>query len=314
MKINKSSYENSVLESKTIVLDSNFSSSLSSGQGLSNSSKKPIHALTIDLEDWYQSSVDTSAPISKRVIRNTNILLDCLKARAVQATFFVQGKVAETFPDLIQEIQRHGHEIQSHGYSHIPLHFLDADSFREDLCRSIEVIEGITGQKVTAFRAPDFSIDETNLWALDVLVECGIEVDSSIFPMKTWHYGISGAPLHPYEVSTPKGASLLEVPVAVWSLGKRRLPISGGGYLRLLPYAVLRRGMQAIEAVGRPGVLYCHPYEFAPNEIDEYTGQVNPLFAIYQKLGRKYFVRRIEQLLQDFNFGRLDQCIAGMQI
>jgi polysaccharide deacetylase family protein (PEP-CTERM system associated) len=271
--------------------------------------KKLLHAFTVDLEDWYQSSVDTSAPITDRVIRNTHVLLAFLDEFGVKATFFAQGKVAETFPDLICEIQNLGHEIQSHGYGHIPLHLLNVSAFREDLSRSIKILEDITGQPITAFRAPDFSINEHNLWALDVLVECDIRVDSSIFPMKTWRYGISDSPLQPYELDTPKGNALLEVPVAVWVLGTRRLPISGGGYLRLLPYPVIQRGMRAIEREGRPAVVYCHPYEFVAEEIDEYAGQVNPFFAVYQKSGRRGFVRRLRRLLQEFKFGRLDQCL-----
>jgi polysaccharide deacetylase family protein (PEP-CTERM system associated) len=271
--------------------------------------KPLLHAFTVDLEDWYQSTIDTSAPITERVIRNTHILLDFLDEFGVKATFFTQGKVAETFPNLIREIQELGHEIQSHGYSHIPLHLLDVSSFHEDLNRSIKILEEITGQPVTAFRAPDFSITEQNLWALDVLAESGIQVDSSIFPMKTWHYGISNTPLQPYELNTPQGKALLEVPVAIWALKTRRVPISGGGYLRLLPYSVIRRGMQVIEKIGRPAVIYCHPYEFRAEEINEYTNQVNPFYAMYQKLGREALVRRLRRLLKEFKFGRLDQCL-----
>ncbi len=267
------------------------------------------HAFTVDLEDWYQSSVDTSAPITDRVLRNTYILLSFLDEFNVKATFFAQGKVVETFPNLIHEIQNLGHEIQSHGHGHIPLHRLDVSSFRNDLNRSIKALEDTLGKKVTAFRAPDFSIDNYNLWALDVLAECGIEVDSSIFPMKLWRYGISDSPLQPYQLLTPGGNALLEVPVAVWVLGAHRVPISGGGYLRLLPYALIQRGIRAIEQEGRPAVVYCHPYEFMPEEIDEYAGQVNRFFAFYQKSGRRRFVHRLRQLLQDFKFGRLDECL-----
>jgi polysaccharide deacetylase family protein (PEP-CTERM system associated) len=275
--------------------------------------EKPRHAFTVDLEDWYQSSVDSSAPITDRVIRNTHILLGFLDEFNVKATFFTQGKVAETFPGLIREIQKLGHEIQSHGYAHIPLHLLDVSSFRADLTRSIKILEDITGQKVTTFRAPDFSINTQNLWALDVLAESEIRVDSSIFPMKTWRYGISHSPIQPYKLTTPQGYPLLEVPVAIWILGRRRVPISGGGYLRLLPYLLIQRGMRAIEQEGRPAVVYCHPYEFVPEEVDEYAGQVNPFFAFYQKSGRRRFIRRLRRLLHDFKFGRLDRCLEVWQ-
>jgi polysaccharide deacetylase family protein (PEP-CTERM system associated) len=178
-----------------------------------------LHAFTVDLEDWYQSSVDTSAPITDRVIRNTHILLNFLAEFEVKATFFTQGKVAEAFPKLIRDIQQLGHEIQSHGHSHIPLHLLNPSSFREDLNRSIRTLEDITGQQISAFRAPDFSINQHNLWTLDVLAECNIRVDSSIFPVKTWRYGLADTPLQPYQVYTPEGQSVFEVPVAVWVLG-----------------------------------------------------------------------------------------------
>jgi polysaccharide deacetylase family protein (PEP-CTERM system associated) len=275
---------------------------------------QPTHALTIDLEDWYQSSVDRSASITARVVHNTCLLLKFLDEMDVKATFFAQGKVAERFPELIRNIHNLGHEVQSHGYSHIPVHHLSVAAFRDDVSRSSDILASITGQKVTAYRAPDFSINEQNSWALDVLAECGIQVDSSIFPMKTWRYGVSGTPLQPYELTTPNGSSLLEVPVAVGAFRKRRIPIAGGGYLRLLPYLIIRHVMRAIETEVRPAVVYCHPYEFAANEIDEYAGEVDPLFAIYQKLGRRRVVRRLKLLLQDFHFGRLDQCIEKWQI
>ena len=275
---------------------------------------KPSHALTIDLEDWYQSSVDRSAPITARVVRNTCLLLSFLDEMDVKATFFVQGKVADRFPDLIRDTYDLGHEIQSHGYSHIPIHHLSLSAFRDDVSRSSDILACITGQQVTAYRAPDFSINQKNEWALDVLAESGIQVDSSIFPMQTWRYGVSGTPLPPYELTTPNGSSLLEVPVAVGSFQKRRIPIAGGGYLRLLPYWVIRQIMRAIETEVRPAVVYCHPYEFAANEIDEYAGEVNPLFAVYQKLGRKRLVHRLKLLLQDFHFGRLDQCIETWRV
>lgn len=271
----------------------------------------PVCALTVDVEDWYQSCIDFDAPISERVVGNTGLLLEVLEARGARATFFVQGLVAEAFPGLVRDLVSAGHEVQSHGHTHRPLDRMSPAQLREELARGKAAVEDAAGVAVTAFRAPDFTIGTTNLWALELLAEAGFRVDSSIFPLRTRRYGIGGWELAPHVLELNGGGSLLEAPVAVAALGRLRIPVAGGGYVRLAPAAVLRRFLQGIVASGRPPVVYCHPYEFNTTELAEYRGRVPERFRRAQGLGRSAFAPRLANLLAAMRFGRLDHVLAA---
>jgi polysaccharide deacetylase family protein (PEP-CTERM system associated) len=272
----------------------------------------PMHAFTVDVEDWYQSCIDYDAPITERVLRNTGTILDLLDRSSVRGTFFVQGRVAETFPAMVAELVAAGHEVQSHGYSHRPLDRMAPAALREEFARAKATVEDAAGTEVTAFRAQDFSVLAGNLWALEALVEAGFTTDSSIFPMRAGRYGISGWPLEPHRLVL-SGGRLLEVPVAVGRLGPLRIPLAGGGYFRLLPEPVLERGIRAIGAGGRPAVIYCHPYEFAPGELRDHPGLPWKL-RVTQELGRRAFEGRMTALFRRLRFGRLDDVLAAWGI
>ena len=271
----------------------------------------PRCAFTIDVEDWYQSSVDFDAPITDRVLRNVARACAVLDEHKLKGTFFVQGRVAETFPRLLQELLAAGHEIQSHGYSHRPLFSMDRKALRTELEYARKTVEDACGVRVTSFRAPDFSIVRRNLWALEILAEAGFQIDSSIFPMHMGRYGISGWEIGPHLVQLPGGAEILEVPVAIATLVGMRIPVAGGGYFRLLPRPVLDLALRSVLASGRPAILYCHPYEFSPEEMDEFRGQVAPAFRITQGIGRSSFIRRVHYLLANLPFGRFDEVMAA---
>ena len=270
-------------------------------------------AFTIDVEDWYQSCVDYDAPITERVVRNVHRVVDILDEFGVKATFFVQGRVAETFPKLVQSLVDEGHEVQSHGHTHRPLSRMNRAELQDELERARAAVEDAAGIPVTAFRAQDFSICAGNLWALDVLAEVGFAVDSSIFPIRTPRYGIAGWPLGPHEVALPSGGRILEVPVAVWKGGPWRVPVAGGGYFRFAPAGLLTRALRSI-AVARPAVVYCHPYEFNATELAEYRGAASARLLFSQGLGRDSFVRRIRHLLTAMPFGRFDEALAAWNV
>jgi polysaccharide deacetylase family protein (PEP-CTERM system associated) len=274
------------------------------------SGSQAVAAFTVDVEDWYQSCVDYDAPITERVVRNVERLLAVLDESRVKATFFVQGRVAETFPGLVRDLVAEGHEVQSHGYSHRPLFRMSSDELHDELKRSRATVEDAAGLAVTAFRAQDFSIGTENLWALETLAELGFTVDSSIFPLRTPRYGISGWPLGPHEVELLGGGRLLEVPVAVWARGRCRLPVGGGGYFRVAPARLLARALQSI-ARTRPAIVYCHPYEFNATELAEYRGAASARLLLSQSLGRGSFVGRVRHLLRSMPFGRFDEVLAS---
>jgi polysaccharide deacetylase family protein (PEP-CTERM system associated) len=272
--------------------------------------REPVAAFTVDVEDWYQSSIDFDAPITERVARNVERIVTLLDECGIKGTFFVQGRVAESFPGLVQSLVAEGHEIQSHGYSHRPLFAMNRQQLRDELERARKTVEDAAGTEVTAFRAQDFSIVADNLWALDILAEVGFEVDSSIFPMRTARYGIGGWPLAPHRLPAA-GGTILEVPVAVWARGRWRLPVAGGGYFRLLPTALVRRALDAIAASGRPPIVYCHPYEFNDSELDDYRGVVPSRVRISQGLGRSAFLARMREIVRSTAFGRFDHVLTA---
>lgn len=269
----------------------------------------PLAAFTVDVEDWYQSCVDLDAPISERVVRNVDRLLEILDASGVKGTFFVQGRVADAFPGMVARLAAEGHELQSHGHTHRSLATMSRTDLREELRRARAAIEDAAGVGVTAFRAPDFSIGSANLWAVEVLAEAGFEVDSSIFPMRSRHYGISGWELAPHRIGFADGADILEVPVAVWEGRGVRLPVAGGGYFRLLPATVLARGLNTVAESLRPPIVYCHPYEFNAHELDDYRGQVPGRQRLSQAVGRGRFVPRLQRLFAEMPFGRFDRVL-----
>lgn len=274
----------------------------------------PLCAFTVDVEDWYQSSVDFDAPITERVVKNTERILEILDRRNIKGTFFVQGRVAETFPKLLQQLVEGGHEIQSHGYSHRPVNKMEKKELIIELELARKTVEDACGVQVTAFRAPDFTIDSENIWALEVLLETGFTIDSSIFPMRTHRYGISGYPTTPQRVQLPSGANILEVPVAIWSSGKVRLPVAGGGYFRLIPEIVLEKFFASM-MTRQPVVIYCHPYEYNPHDMDEYHRMnVSKAFLFTQGLGRTSYGKKIDYLFQRLPFGRFDQVLETWRI
>jgi polysaccharide deacetylase family protein (PEP-CTERM system associated) len=270
----------------------------------------PRNAFTVDVEDWYQSCLDYDAPITERVVRNVDRILDVLDDGGIKGTFFVQGKVAETFPDLVGSIVAGGHEVQSHGYSHRPLFAMNHRELRDELERAKKTVEDAAGTAVTAFRAQDFSILAGNLWALETLVDVGFEIDSSIFPMRSRNYGIPGWRLEPHYVVMDCDRRILEVPVAIWSIGRIRVPVAGGGYLRVLPRHVIETGFQSIGANDRPAILYCHPYEFNDGELAEY-GDVSRRLRYSQGIGRGSFPSKVQGLLRRFAFGRFTDVLVA---
>lgn len=256
--------------------------------------------ISVDVEDWPQSTWDRSLPITDRAARNTRRLLDILDELGSKATMFVLGRLAETFPEVVREMHRAGHEIASHGWDHQEVFRLSPEEFREDLRRSKGLLEDLTGQAVTGYRAPDFSIVGANLgWALETLAECGFDYDSSIFPIRGRRYGIEGWPTDPVQVELESGRSILEIPVATYHGLGRDWPLGGGGYFRLLPGFAARRAAARVLR-SRPFVLYCHPYEFDPREFREIEHAIPWKLRLHQGLGRSRFEGRFRRFVERF--------------
>jgi polysaccharide deacetylase family protein (PEP-CTERM system associated) len=269
--------------------------------------------MSVDVEDWFcvynLSRLISYADWDKcesRVERNTRRLLDLFRGHRVEATFFVLGWVAERFPDLVREIERAGHEIASHGYSHRLLTFMSPDEFRADLQRSLDVLARTVRQPVIGFRAPSFSLTPRTLWAAPILRECGIRYDSSVFPVG-FHpeYGMVDADLRPHQLIE----GVLELPMGVTEVFGSRVPCSGGGYFRLYPYALTRRLMRACNAQGRSVMFYLHPWEVDPGQPRVGGMPWSLRFRHYNNLDKTE--ARLNRLLADFPFTSARNVIGG---
>jgi len=275
-----------------------------------------LNALTVDVEDYYHVSgfegcVDRArwGEFESRIEASTGRILNALARAGVRATFFVLGWVAEHRPAVVRAIQEAGHEVGCHSYWHHLVYQQTPAAFREDLCRARNTLEDLTGAPVTAYRAPSFSVTRRSLWALDVLIEEGFLLDSSIYPTHHDRYGLAGAPLRPHRIVRPAGA-LVEFPMPVCRGLGYPLPVGGGGYFRLYPYALTRLGLRAINAEGRPFAAYVHPWEFDPDQPRLRPGWARA-FRHYVNLRRTE--GRLDRLLRDFPLGTISDALAALR-
>jgi polysaccharide deacetylase family protein (PEP-CTERM system associated) len=256
--------------------------------------------VSVDVEDWPQSTWDHALEISPRAARNTERVLDILALHRRRATMFVLGKFAERFPEVVRRIAREGHEVASHGYGHIEVFRQSPGEFQEDVRRSKQLLEELTGQPVLGYRAPDFSIVASTTWALDVLAELGFRYDSSVVPVETGRYGIAGWPTDPVCVLLPSGRTIVELPIATLTWLGRRWPVAGGGYHRLLPWTMIRWVVRHHLEHQEPFISYCHPYEFDATEFDTLELDIPLKTRLHQGLGRRGFQPKFERLLATF--------------
>lgn len=256
---------------------------------------------TIDVEDWAQSTLNPDLPLSDRAGPNMERVLDILAAEGVKATCFIQGKFAEKFPSCVKRIAAEGHEVASHGHGHIDVYRQTPQQFREDIRRAKGMLEALTGTPIRGYRAPNFSIVRSSLWALEILSQEGFLYDASINPAQLVRHGLLGFPDQPVQIRWPRTShSLIELPAATVSAFGRRWPVAGGGYYRLLPLSVIRWAVEKTVLAGKVFVCYCHPYEFDPREFRHFPGQLPLKTRLHQGLGRRGFERKFRRLLQEF--------------
>jgi polysaccharide deacetylase family protein (PEP-CTERM system associated) len=266
------------------------------------------NALTIDVEDYFQ--VSAFAPhidratwdnCECRVERNVHRILALLEQHNTKATFFTLGWVAQRYPQLVRQIVEGGHELASHGYGHERASDLTQAAFLEDIRSAKAILEDISGSAVVGYRAPSFSIGKSNLWAFDCLAETGHRYSSSIYPIVHDHYGMPDSPRFVHEVRP----GLIEVPITTLRAFGRNFPSSGGGYFRLLPYALTRWMLQRVNADdGQAGIFYFHPWEIDTQQPRIEGISAKTRFRHYVNIDR--VEARLNQLLTDFRWGRMD--------
>ena len=302
------------------------------------------NALTVDVEDYFQVHAFSGSiryedwdSFEPRVERNTHRLLDLLDSyngprttddghsRKPRATFFILGWIADRFPSLVKEIHGRGHEVACHGYAHKCIFDQTREEFTEDVKRTKAILEDLTGEAILGYRAPTYSITRKTLWSLEILRTLGFCYDSSIFPVRHDFYGLPDAPRFPcllsfngkgdvdfeeleYDSGTYLASdSILEFPLTTIRFGGYNIPVSGGGYFRLLPYSLTRKFLKGInEKEERPFIFYIHPWEIDPDVPKINGAGVISKFRTYVNLNKTE--NRFRRLLSDFQLSSISDC------
>ncbi|MEE9552883.1 MAG: XrtA system polysaccharide deacetylase [candidate division Zixibacteria bacterium] len=262
-----------------------------------------INAFTIDFEDWYQGceiyKVDSWHKFKTRIDHYCDQLLQLLDKHNTKATFFVLGYVAEKQPRLVEIIHKAGHEIGSHGYGHNQVYKLKPEEFNEEIVRTNDAIMSITGKHPIGFRAPIFSIIDGSYWAFDILLDNGYKYDSSMFPILNYRHGFVKSDRFRHMISADSGRQIDELPVTTGRLLGVNLPVGGGAYFRVWPYAVTKWGFKQVNKMKQPGIFYIHPWE-----IDSDPPKTKMPLRIhlthYHRLGST--LKKLDKLLSDFEF------------
>ena len=275
------------------------------------------NVMTVDVEDYFQVSAferyvgrDSWDDRECRVERNVDRILELFDSHGVKATFFTLGWVTERYPDMIKRIVGQGHELASHGWSHVRVTQQQPAEFRQDILRTKALLEDVSGQEVIGYRAASYSIGANNLWALELLQETGHRYSSSIYPIKHDLYGMPDAPRFAF---SPGNDDFLEFPVTTVRLGNRNLPCGGGGWFRLVPYAGMRWAMRRVNKIDQEAaIFYFHPWEIDPEQPRQQGIDVKTRFRHYLNLERMQ--PRLSRLLDDFAWGRMDEVLYWPQL
>lgn len=274
-----------------------------------------VNGLSVDVEDWFHVGAfeDVIArgdwdAIASRVEDNVARILDMFAAAEVSATFFTLGWVAKRHPALIRRIADAGHEIASHGSDHARVFNFTPKQFGEDLKIARAILEDASGQMVSGYRAPSFSIDKRNLWAFEELAAQSYAYSSSVAPITHDHYGWREAPrfaFHPLP-----GSELIEIPVTTAILGGRRVAAGGGGFFRVLPYAFSRWAIRQVNRRDeRPAVFYFHPWEIDPDQPRVANASIRSKLRHYTNLDK--MADKLRELVLEFRWGRMDELARG---
>jgi polysaccharide deacetylase family protein (PEP-CTERM system associated) len=268
------------------------------------------NALSVDVEDWFQVGAFERTlqradwdGLTHRVERNSDAVLDLFAQADVKATFFTLGWVAERYPALMRRIADAGHEVASHGYDHARVFTFTPEQFRADLRKSRAILEDASGQAVTGYRAPSFSIDPRTPWAHPILAEEGYRYSSSVAPIRHDHYGWPDSPRFAWK--PVEGSDFVELPVTTAKWGKRTLAAGGGGFFRLLPYAFSRWAIRQVnEQAGRPAIIYFHPWEIDPDQPRVSQAPLRSRLRHYSNLS--VMADKLRRLTRDFAWTRVD--------
>ena len=219
-----------------------------------------IFLFSIDLED-VRFLVPNGMTYRESLPDMTGRYLEFLNSHNSRATFFVMGKVAQQYPDLVMEIQDRGHEVACHSHAHIPLDMLGKDRFREDLEDNLEALSRAGINQPRGYRAPTFSLTGETQWAYSILRDYGIQYSSSVLPASNPLYGWPDFGDAPRMIT-----GVTEIPVTVSGFSLLRVPFAGGIYLRAIPSFLIRLMCRQRLSRNLPLVSYLHPYDIDDNQ------------------------------------------------
>jgi polysaccharide deacetylase family protein (PEP-CTERM system associated) len=287
-------------------------------------SRQPLNVLSVDVEDYHnQLAVDFQdriEPPTQEAEWCTERLLEIFSDSGAKGTFFILGEIAEAYPQLVRRIADEGHHLGIHGFHHLRIGQQTPQQFREAISAAKWLVEDLTGRQADAYRAPCFSLNETTLWALEILADLGFRYDSSIFPIQSRRYGMAAAPRLPFLYRLAGERTIWEVPLSTVEVGSRRLGACGGGFLRLFPLSYTRYAMRQLNQAGSPAIVYLHPYEVEPDPVIEplpgmsWKQSLNFRFLnFHQCVGRKSVESKIRWLLKHHRFGTIEQLVGTLE-
>lgn len=278
---------------------------------MSRAATAVVHGLSFDVEEafhalnmWSVTPPETWADQPSRVEGVVDRILALLDERGVRATFFVLGLVAERSPGVVGRILEGGHELGSHGYSHRMAGDLGPEGFAADVDRARKLLQDLSGAEVAGFRASTFSIGRGTRWGLEAVAAAGHTWDSSVFPVRHDRYGDPEFPAHAVHLDLASGRPLREYPLLTRKAFGRRWPAAGGGYLRLLPTALVDGALSASARQGEPGVVYLHPWELDPDQPRHDLGGLRTLRHYH---GLERVESRLAGLLERHAFGPIGE-------
>ncbi|MHA3840046.1 XrtA system polysaccharide deacetylase [Sphingomonas aestuarii] len=271
-----------------------------------------LNAMSVDVEDWFQVGAFENTirradwdGLEHRVEANADAVIALFERCGVKATFFTLGWVGERYPKLMRRIVEAGHELASHGYDHVRVFTMSPQAFRADIARTRAILEDASGQAVTGYRAPSFSIDQRTPWAHETLAAEGYAYSSSVAPLRHDHYGWADSPRFAWR--PVKGAAMIELPVTVTAIGPKRIA-TGGGFFRLLPRALTTHAVRTVNADQRPAIFYFHPWDMDPDQPRVANAPLRSKLRHYPRLGA--MEGRLEALMRDHAWGRTDRVAA----
>lgn len=272
-----------------------------------------MNILTFDVEEWFHL-LDFDATRGEeqwgqyevRIYENVERILNLLEETNTKATFFIIGWVAKTYPDLVRRIAEK-YEIGSHTMTHQLVWQQSPEEFRKDVEASVKLLEDITGQKVTSFRAPGFSIRESEKYAFEILHELGITTDCSVFPAQHAHGGMPSYKEQVPSLIKYNGIQIEEFPVTFKDIAGKHLIFSGGGYFRLFPYSLIKKWSKEQD---KYLMSYIHPRDLDGGQPILEGLPLSRRFKSY--VGVKGAEKKLRQYLTDFDF--MDIRTARQQI